>query len=81
MADTITSATTLDVEFAFVDGDTRLQKIKDPRDDISASDIESLNQMIRANNLIIGDRYKSTFAQINYAKKVTKTTTTFDVNP
>lgn len=81
MADTVTANTTLDMEFAFVDGDTRLAKVKNPKADITAQDISNLNQMIRANNLIIGDRYQSTFAQINYAKKVTKTTTTFDINP
>ena len=81
MPDTVTSNTTLDMEFAFVDGDTRLAKIKNPKNDITEQDIQNLNQMIRANNLIIGDRYQSTFAQINYAKKVTKTTTTFDINP
>ena len=81
MADIITSNQTLDMEFAFVDGDTRITKIKNPKADITAQDIQNLNQKIRANNLIIGDRYQSTFAQINYAKRVTKTTTTFDINP
>ena len=81
MADVISSSTTLDIELAFVDGDTRLTKIKNPKANVTEQDIQNLNQMIRANNLIVGDRYQATFAQINYAKKVTKTTTTFDINP
>ncbi len=72
---TTTTDKTLQLEYAFVDGDTRLNNIKNPRDDITADDIQNLNTLIRANNLIIGDRYQSTFAQINYAKRVTKTTT------
>lgn len=81
MPDTITSAQTLQLEYAFVDGDTRQNNIKNPKANITAQDIEELNRFIRANNALIGDRYKSTFAQINYAKRVTKTTATLDINP
>lgn len=80
MADVITTNQTLQLEYAFVDGDTRINNIKNPKDNISASDIESLNTFIRANNAIVGDRYQSTFAQINYAKRVTKTTVNYDIN-
>lgn len=81
MADIIKTEQTLQIEYAFVDGDTRLNNIKNPKSDITAQEIEELNTFLRANNAIIGDRYSSTFAQINYAKRVNKTTTTFDINP
>lgn len=80
MADIIKTDETLDFEFAFVDGDTRLTKIKNPKDNITAQEIQELNTFMRANNAVIGDRYNSTFAQINSAKRVRKTTTTFDIN-
>lgn len=81
MADIITTNSTVQMEYAFVDGDTRIQSIKNPKDNITASDIENLNTLIRANNLIVGDRYQATFAQINYAKRVNKTTVNYDINP
>lgn len=81
MPDIIKTEQTLQIEYAFVDGDTRLNNIKNPKSEITPQEIENLNTMIRANNLIVGDRYQSTFAQINYAKKVSKTTTTLDINP
>lgn len=80
MADIISTNETLDIEFAFVDGDTRLNKFKNPKSDITAQEIQDLNTFLRANNAVIGDRYNSTFAQINSAKRVRKTTTTFDIN-
>lgn len=80
MADVITSTENLQIEYAFVDGDTRTNNIKDPKADITAQDIEELNTFLRANNALIGDRYQSTFAQINKAKRVTKTTVNYDIN-
>lgn len=80
MPDIITNAQTLQLEYAFVDGDTRINNIKNPKENITEQDITELNTFLRANNALVGDRYNSTFAQINYAKRVTKTTTTFDIN-
>lgn len=80
MPDVITSNTTLQLEYAFVDGDTRTNTIKNPKTDITSEEIGELNTFLRANNALIGDRYQSTFAQINKAKRVTKTTTNFDIN-
>lgn len=80
MPDIITTTENLQIEYAFVDGDTRINNIKNPKSNITANDIAELNTFIRANNAVIGDRYNSTFAQINYAKRVTKTTTNYDIN-
>lgn len=81
MADVITQKNQIQFEFAFVDGDTRLAYLNDPKDSISAQEIEELNTYIRANNILVGDKYQSTFAQINKATRVTKITTTLDINP
>lgn len=80
MPDVITTSNVLQLEYAFVDGDTRLNTVKNPKENITSQDIEALNTFIRANNALIGDRYKSTFAQINSAKRISKTTTNFDIN-
>lgn len=79
MPDIIKTQDTMQIEYAFVDGDTRLSNIKDPKAEITPAEIEELNAFIRANNAIVGDRYQSTFAQINYAKRISKTTTTLDI--
>lgn len=80
MADTITESEVLQLEYAFVDGDTRTNNIKNPKENITPQEIETLNTYMRANNVIVGDRYQSTFAQINQAKRITKTTVTYDIN-
>ncbi len=81
MADVITQKNQIQFEFAFVDGDTRLAYLNNPKDTISTQEIEELNTYIRANNILVGDKYQSTFAQINKATRVTKITTTLDINP
>lgn len=80
MPDITTTSQTLDIEYGFVDGDTRTSKIKNPKANITSEEIEDLNTFLRANNAIVGDRYGSTFARINSAKRISKTTTTFDIN-
>lgn len=80
MPDVISTSQTLDIEYGFVDGDTRVSKIKNPKANITQQEIEELDTWLRANSAIVGDRYGSTFARINSAKRVSKTTTTFDIN-
>lgn len=79
MPDIIKTEETLKLDYTFVDGDTRANSIKNPRDDITASDMQALETKIRANNLIIGDKGGATFARLK-ATRVNKTTTTFDIN-
>ena len=80
MADTITNSKTLKLEYDFVDGDTRTNNIKDPRNDLTSNDIIELNTFLRANNALIGDKYQATFAQIRKATIVEKSTTNYDLN-
>lgn len=80
MADIVTTTETIQFEYQFVDGDTRKQNIKNPKAEITANEVEELNTFIRANNALIGDKYQATFAQINSAKRISKTTTDFDIN-
>lgn len=80
MADTIKTSRTLKLEYDFVDGDTRTNNIKDPRDNITSNEIAELNTFLRANNALIGDKYQATFAQIKKATIVEKTTTDYNLN-
>ena len=79
MADIVTNTEELKIEFLFVDEDTRIQKIKNPRDDLTSSDIEELNAWLQANNIIIGDKNSATLARIKTATRVTQTRTTLDL--
>lgn len=74
---TITTTTELKLDTYFVDGDTRSITIKNPKDDIQASEISALNTLIQTDNLLIGDKSGATFGKITKASVVTKVTTTY----
>lgn len=85
MADKISNTSTLNIETAFKDTDTRTIKLKNPRDNIGTQDITALETLIRngadgSNSLLIGDKRGSDFLQIDRVVKVNKTTTTFDLD-
>ena len=80
MADTIKTAYNLVIETVFVDGDTRTITIKNPREDISASEIAELNSYMQENNIIIGDKDGSTFGRIKKVTRRSSTTTYLDIS-
>lgn len=80
MADTQTTSDTLKINTLFVDGDTRTITLKNPRSDLQSSDIESLDNFMKTNNILIGDKYGSDFRRIEEAKRVRTTTTTLDLS-
>ncbi|MBQ3444106.1 MAG: hypothetical protein IJL12_05975 [Selenomonadaceae bacterium] len=79
MADIVKMASVLNIECAFLDGDTRTITLKNPRSDISASDIESLETFMQTENIIIGDRDSSDFRKIKRAVKRDTTTKYLDL--
>ena len=81
MADVVTNTEELKIEYMFVDEDTRIQKIKNPRDDLTSSDIAELNAWLQANNVVIGDKNSATLARIKKATRVTQTRTSLDLRP
>lgn len=80
MADVIKQEQTLQLKYIFVDTDTRINNIKNPKQNITAQEIQDLETFIRANNLIVGDKYNATFARMK-ATRINKTTNTLDINP
>ena len=79
MADIIKTATLLNIECVFNDGDTRTITLKNPRSNISASDIETLENFMETNQIIIGDRDSSDFRKIKKAVKRETTTRYLDL--
>ena len=79
MADIIKTASLLNIECVFLDGDTRTITLKNPRSNISASDIETLENFMETNQIIIGDRDSSDFRKIKKAVKRETTTRYLDL--
>lgn len=84
MADKVTTSSTLNITTAFKDTDTRIIKLKNPRDNISTGDITALETLIKngadgSASLLIGDKRGSDFLQIDQVTKVNKTTLTLDI--
>ena len=80
MADTIKTAYNLVIETVFVNGDTRTITIKNPRENISASDITELNSYMQENNIIVGDKDGATFGRIKKATRRATTITYLDIS-
>lgn len=79
MADIVKTASILNIECVFLDGDTRTITMKNPRSNISSSDIENLETFMQTENIIIGDRDSSDFRKIKKAVKRETTTTYLDL--
>ena len=79
MADIIKTASLLNIECVFLDGDTRTITMKNPRGNISSSDIENLETFMQTENIIIGDRDSSDFRKIKKAVKRETATTYLDL--
>lgn len=60
----------------FDDGDDRSISVDDPRPNLTWADIQNLNQY--AANVLIGDKAKSPFNRMKYAKIVDRYTLTLD---
>lgn len=78
MANVSTTSSNLKIEAYFVDGDTRTITLKNPRGDISSSDIEALQAFMRTNNVIIGDKVGGTFGKISEVRKIVDEKTYLD---
>lgn len=84
MADTQKTESTLNIETAYKDTDTRTIKLKNPRDNISTGDITALETLIRngsdgSASLLIGDKRGSDFLQIDKVTRVTKVRNILDI--
>lgn len=79
MADLVKTEITLRIDTVFVDGDTRTITLKNPRDNLTSSDISSLNTFMQTNNIIVGDKAGGTFGKIKAATTVQKNTITLDI--
>lgn len=79
MADTVSQSNELKIEALFVDGDTRIMSVKNPKANISQSDIAALDTFMQTNNILVGDKYGGRFGRIDTASVVNKSTVNLDL--
>lgn len=80
MADVTKTSRSLIIENVFVDGDTRSVTLKNPRSDISESQITELNSFLQETNILIGDKDGATFGRIRKVTRRNSTTTYLDIS-
>lgn len=84
MADKVTTTNELKINNLFVDGDTRLITLKNPKDTITTGEITALETLIKNGDgtasILIGDKYGSDFRRIQEVTRVSKTTHEYDIS-
>lgn len=80
MADTITSAEDLKLNWEFADGDTRIQSVKNPKYDLEASEVRNFVNSTVNSHAIIGDKTGAAVTGLNSAERVSKTTVLLDIS-
>lgn len=83
MADTTTTERELLIDYLFMDGDTRRQILKNPKDTITAQEITTLDTLILnggTSTILLGDRSQSPFRRINTVTRRYTTTVDIDLN-
>lgn len=80
MADVTKISRSLIIENVFVDGDTRSLTLKNPRSDITESQITELNSFLQETNILIGDKDGATFGRIRKVTRRNSTTTYLDIS-
>lgn len=78
MADKTTVSSTAKIDLYFVDGDTRLITLKNPKNNITTSQIEDLQSFLRTSEALIGDKVGGTFGKISSVKRIVQTKTAMD---
>ena len=83
MADIVKTKSTLQIVAEFVDNDDRAITLDNPASLTTAQFADSINAVgdyVKANNVIIGDKDGATFLRFKSAKKVTTTSTIYDLS-
>ena len=79
MADTRKETYVLKIKLGFADGDTRTINLDNPKNNLQASEIHTLSNFIKNNNLLLGDKYGADSAGILTADIVKSTKTILDL--
>lgn len=81
MADKITQSNYGQLNFGFADGDTRLAKVPNPRNNVTPAQIAALSATLKTNQLIVGDKTGADFNEILTYDTYDVKKTEFDLRP
>lgn len=81
MADKITQSNYLQLNAGFADGDTRLIKLPNPKAEIPEAQVYAVSQLLKTNQIIVGDRSGAEFVEILTGDKYRVKKTEFDLQP
>lgn len=79
MADVTKQLDTLSIVAEFTDGDDRTITLANPKDNISASEINSLSAYCANNDVLLGDKTGADFLRFKSAKVRSVLTTYYDL--
>ena len=79
MADTYKQTNILKIKLGFADGDTRTITLRNPKSDITTSEIRELETFLETSKILIGDRDSSDFSKIKKVLKRDSFTTILDL--
>ena len=77
MANKVKNTSLAKLVAAFADGDNRTLTLDNPRNDLNASDISTVEE--KAAGVLIGDKTGAAFTEINKAQIVHRAITTLDI--
>lgn len=79
MADTVKSASTLKLESYYSDGDTRAIDVDNPKDNLTAAQINAVGTVGKNTQVLLGDKGGAAFVRFNSAHKISSTRTELDL--
>lgn len=80
MADIRTTTRELKIIAYFVDGDTRNITLKDPKSNLTSTEIENLQTWMQTNQPVIGDKMGAAFGKIQTATTTIKVEISLDID-
>ena len=78
--DIITTKSTLQNVFEFVDGDTRIVNVDDPQDSLTAEAVQEWAAFAVTNQILLGDKTAAALSGIKSSKKINATDTNLDLS-
>lgn len=78
--DTIKSSSDLKINWEFADGDTRLQKVPNPKNNLTTSDLKSLETLAVNSAVLIGDKTGAALTGIKSASIIDKSDYILDLS-
>ena len=79
MADKVTSVKELKLVAKFADNDTRTLTVDNPKDSLTAAQINAVGTIAKNSNVILGDKGAADFIRFETAKVTEKETTQLDL--